>query len=740
MAPPTPPELHSAGLGLAPASGLAKHERDALVESLLAAHLESKQPHDMPLSARVAGATSASKQRKPGSHATPARHARAGGAAQPASAVSKASTNSFLATPQQASAPAPRERAPGQRPARRKTRAELQQEAQARFEAEHTFQPKLRARQRASPPRGSVFDRLAAHAEAQREAKQQAAAIQAKAEEDARRAAARMHGSGTAEDLVDRLYSAEEARQQKLRALRAQVASERKEVCTFAPVRPAAAKSDALAGGAGYVPLHERVGAMQRAKDAAAHAARVEALRGDENLRFAPAICEKSARLAAERAAGDGARSENSSTIAQPVEDRLMAAGAAQAAALRAAQAQKLTADGQRAQPEANAVSRQLLDADTDLAGAGFYTRQRVLARRAAERSSQTKFQLQQASECTFQPKTADPDRVLAQRNPERLLEGPEQRVQRLSQRDARRMAALREALAAEEAAKYSFVPKINKVSAMVGVARTPDQHLAEAAQRRAAQEAAAQQLPEREAKECTFQPRTANPDAVLAQAKHQPWRLAAGLDLPGLSSRVEAWEARRAARRAAAAAAQEYEELADCTFVPATLENGRAGRKAAQPTGPVPVSGLASHMRRSAAAADLQARKKAAEYAAFHVEPAVLMARDDQGVTHAAPFQLATQAPARLERAAVKAAKTKQAVLRSERGVPSNIPRPKSSAAARPPRVPAASAAQQGGQHQSPAFERAVAAAAARAPPMPPADVDALLEELETRARSHAA
>ena len=209
--------------------------------------------------------------------------------------------------------------------------------------------------------------------------------------------------------------------------------------------------------------------------------------------------------------------------------------------------------------------------AEHALGPSGFLARQALeAAAAAAEReAAAAAAAASRAASHPFMPSIGNAPAVLAVTRPSLLTETAAERSARLAG-DAERLRRAREGAATAYYAQFSYVPEIDATSRVLAGRRvhTDDERAANEGGRRARERAAAAVAAEFEASH-PFKPTLVAGDG--GGSGSEGFRLAIVSDPGGVSARVAALQAAHEAKLAAAARKQEYDELAACTFAPAT-------------------------------------------------------------------------------------------------------------------------------------------------------------------------
>ncbi|KAL3139243.1 hypothetical protein ABBQ32_006011 [Trebouxia sp. C0010 RCD-2024] len=410
----------------------------------------------------------------------------------------------------------------------------------------------------------------------------------------------------------DRLYRRKDGRYAQWEKLRLEAEVAALKECTFAPKAVANNRRHL----AGYVPIQDRLGELQRRKSE--RLAQVQlSMEQDPDMTFAPAINDRSMRMAMSkelRQVREDLPFANRLTLRQPPK---LTAGVIEEEA-------RCTFT-----PHINPASEQLLE-DSLQVPANFYERQRFFYEMRQERMQRLQAESED-KQCTFSPETGTAAHVLAASDQPHARETFLDKVERLATLDKQKQDACREATAEHYYAQFSFQPHINARSKRIASA-SPLSELHKNSRARALHAEQARQAEERFRREHTFKPTLYHKGASRGQrhldlppaaygAKENGVHDSASFvlqkqDPEQLVRQIDAHKRDRQARLAQARAAHEYSELLDCTFTPAIT------RKVPQSTGPVVVRGLERYMELQEAAKAKEAAKRAREAEVFILNP----------------------------------------------------------------------------------------------------------------------
>lgn len=356
--------------------------------------------------------------------------------------------------------------------------------------------------------------------------------------------------------------------------------------------------TDLILDMAQYKPIHERVGDVQRARNENLQRMRVEAEVGNPELTFQPRINPDSERLAEQDPAFHHDVTRRMAQQAADAQRRLVE----KQLAWEAEQAAKHSYH-----PEVSSGSRRMLEGTTDT----FFDRQRRTA--DARRRRMQDAVHSDEKECTFQPQVTGADAALSRLRPSRLGETDEERVERLATRDKTRVEQARTAMEEQYYAQFTFKPRINSLSRVLGRAHTVEEHVSNESAKESRQRIQ-RELDRKHEAECTFKPQLRK-SGVEAKA---PLQLSKARDPEDVSRRVEEYIQARAKKLAQSRRELEYKELEGCTFEPDTA------RPAVEaPDGPVVVRGLGRFLEGKQLARKLEEEQREREAKAFLVRGA---------------------------------------------------------------------------------------------------------------------
>ncbi|DBA84161.1 TPA: hypothetical protein ACH3X1_006628 [Trebouxia sp. C0004] len=414
----------------------------------------------------------------------------------------------------------------------------------------------------------------------------------------------------------DRLYRRRDGKYAQWEKLRLEAEAAALRECTFAPKAVANNRRHL----AGYVPIQDRLGDLQRRRSERLAQTQLS-VEEDPNLTFAPAVNDRSMRLAISKELRE-VRED------LPLADRLTSR-----------QPLKLNPGviEEEAQctfsPHINPASEQLLE-DSLQVPANFYERQRFFYEMRQERMQRLQAEAED-KQCTFSPETGTAAHVLAASEQPHARESFLDKVERLATLDKQKQDACREATAQHYYAQFSFQPKINARSKRIASA-SPLSELHKNSRAKALHEEQAREAEERFRRDHTFKPalyhsHKATPSGGRLVLPHSTdgFKENAGQkvipaanfalhkqDPEHLVRRIDAYKRDRQARNAEAKAAHEYFELLDCTFTPAIT------RRVPQANGPVVVRGLERYMELQESAKAKEAAKRAREAEVFILNP----------------------------------------------------------------------------------------------------------------------
>ncbi len=315
-----------------------------------------------------------------------------------------------------------------------------------------------------------------------------------------------------------------------------------------------------------YQPLHKRVRKIQKAKQDKLHQLRMKHISGGESPPTRPPSTHRAA-------AGRLSHPDTAGTRH------------------RAARLQQIRDDEMKEctfKPEVSSVSEQLVR----LRGQNFWDRNDAAVRSELENKAQI-----DPENCTFKPSIGNAHQVLAATRPERLLEQPAQRWQRLSVHDARAAADRKHAMGEAQLNQWAFQPKIDAVSAKIATTSSIEA-LSQPREPSAKQQGWHMAREAWLRKHCTFAPQL-NKHSKKITSNDGVWK-SYSLQATNPDTLLERIASIRASKAAAAQAAQqrqEFAELQECTFAPQTETQTKRGTRQ-----PVVVNGLGKHLQRQQA------------------------------------------------------------------------------------------------------------------------------------------
>ena len=338
-----------------------------------------------------------------------------------------------------------------------------------------------------------------------------------------------------------------------------------------------------------YRPIHERVGDLQRAKNAELQRRRIQQDRVNPDLTFKPEINAESERLVHRR------RLESQDASAFNVTERLVrdAVSGAAKKMKRVEAWQGKEAAEYRFHPTLTEKTQQIIGEMGDYdPSVDFLTRQEMLVEKQKKRADDRR--AQQSKEdvirCKFKPDIGASEQILQQNQPHRLQESQEERIERLSNKDRETIIKKREGISTQYYSQFKHKPEINKISQNLGRAMTVDELFENERNKRIKRLARDQQ--ERDLKEtCPFKPDMSQ-SASVSQSKsmsNMDSRFKVDMrDPDSMMQRIQDYRADRETKLRQTRQALEYEKLRECTFTPEL-----ARRKPQGATGPVVVRGL---------------------------------------------------------------------------------------------------------------------------------------------------
>jgi hypothetical protein len=380
-------------------------------------------------------------------------------------------------------------------------------------------------------------------------------------------------------------------------------------------------------------PIHERIGELQRQKDEKLHHLRMERAR-EENMTFHPQLDEVSVALAKSRRAAE-----------LDVTERLSRSAAAQVGSRHQAKEEARLAQEaeQTFHPSINPISERIVEESAMFVGENrdFLKRQKAYEQR--KREMQLEAQRKAADTSTFEPKIGGVSEMLVTSHPGRANETFLQKLERLSYKDKQHTEEVRRSLQEEYYGQFSFKPKINKISAIIGQGHSHEE-LYRNDKNRKEKERAKAASDEAFKKEFTFRPKLSAASEEIA-SKTRAARLPID-DPEHIIAKIEEHKQQREAKLDEQRKAAELEELKKCTFRP-TLQQ----TKVKQPEGPVLVPGLSRHLEIVAMARQKALDQKKREEEVFGLK----RDKELQPYTIPEPFSLSADPQAHIKKARIK-------------------------------------------------------------------------------------
>jgi len=227
--------------------------------------------------------------------------------------------------------------------------------------------------------------------------------------------------------------------------------------------RPDVSKSVAVLKGdrATERPIHERLGQIQKQKQEYLHRLRIEAELNNPDLTFQPKITGKSAAMAESR-------------IEIPdVTERLLrdAADKPYKRALQAEQYHNVISATCTFKPSINPTSGEDILENNDVYKyqKDMVARQYLMSDIQKEKIERKVAKMIEEEKCTFNPSINKISNFLVEADAERANETPEQRMERLSKKDAVKREIFQEQMQKAYYDQFSFQPEINEISKGIG-------------------------------------------------------------------------------------------------------------------------------------------------------------------------------------------------------------------------------------------------------------------------------
>eukprot|EP00741_Cyanophora_paradoxa_P003255 tig00000691_g3163.t1 len=382
---------------------------------------------------------------------------------------------------------------------------------------------------------------------------------------------------------------------------------------------------------ADYKPLHERVGELQRRRNEKLMKMRVNHSL-DPNCTFRPTLDQMSERIAQVVRGSEDVTTRLTKEAGVFYEKRMR----------RQEEWEKLQAERHPFAPRVNPTSERIALAAEEgrrTSLEAFLERQEAFV----ARKEQKRLEVERATQpqYTFQPDIGPNSELLLQMRPSRAGESLDERLVRLSYKDAKRKEQLRESIAEQHYKQYSFRPEINGVSRSIGPRPSSIQDLVDDPKIKRARQEAVEAAEQAFRRVYTFKPKTLRPRSAPHSRPQSPCgseRRAGPFEPDEYLKRVEREQKAKEAKLEQTRRAMEYDELRVCTFTPEIRRE-----RPASPAGPIVVRGLARHMELRDHARRLAEEKAEREAKAFLVNLPPSAADPARGHTVPQPFKLQT-------------------------------------------------------------------------------------------------
>jgi hypothetical protein len=332
------------------------------------------------------------------------------------------------------------------------------------------------------------------------------------------------NSSDDAKKASERLYSHAAMKAEQQAYLGRQVQQERDSLCTFQPrINPnTKAMYDHMDKryGMQHVPIHERIGELQKYKNKRLHDLRAAIEeQQQEEMPFAPAIDTKSRQMANRQRKSDtmaaaqygGDKSvtydENGDPQEIDVADRLLEE--ARQSKLRKQQlVQRLEREqAERDMPIGPSTGSTMIAQSNAFVGATFAQRQQMYENMLARKDQERQRAECESTSTWFQPNIGKSRDIIAEARPEQVVETANERTERLYRTDNEVREYRRKAKETEVYRDMTFEPTIDPLSKQLGQASTLDE-LVENTKGRDARDAVKRRVQAEAEKECTFMPK----------------------------------------------------------------------------------------------------------------------------------------------------------------------------------------------------------------------------------------
>jgi len=426
----------------------------------------------------------------------------------------------------------------------------------------------------------------------------------------------------TSKDVVERLFEKANVRHALRERKKQRLEEQERNQFTF---RPTLKKSKKYLEHKNYKPIYNRIGELQRTKQAKALRLKCK-VENEEQCTFKPQINKKSKEIAKKLQNQEGRISERlSQTISSNVYRSLR----------RQARQKEEESKECTFKPQINPCSREIAESkDLGIPKEQFLERQEIYKLRALERQLEVIDFTEKKLNCTFKPKIGNAEKVLqkSRRHSTRLqVENQSEFYQRLSHLDSNRKIAKEEIIRKKELEKYPFRPKITQKSKIIGRPTTIEELTSREVKERKVKRLKLQK--HRQFREShPFKPQTTK------GGKSKNVKSSGFDDICSISIMENIEKYRKVKEANLKKKRKEFEKamMQECTFQPATLKSRVKKPKK------VIIRGLDDFLRQRKKAKEKDEQILRREKEVFNVNPDLVKTAQCEGVTIPKPFKLA--------------------------------------------------------------------------------------------------
>ncbi|CDW79342.1 UNKNOWN [Stylonychia lemnae] len=471
----------------------------------------------------------------------------------------------------------------GPQPTVNKTK-QLITEAEKKFQEEHTFKPKVNDYQVPPSKEFSKEERWKKLTEPKTTEIQKRELIKAKIEQEetikqctfqpsitkSNKKSARKHRNKENDDipLPERLMHEADIRKEKREKLKREVEQEQMKDCSFKPQLMAQSNSVVNVNKFGnQVPIHERVGHLQKEKNEKLQKLRMKSEQEQQDLTFHPQVNTKSAKITTVKRMEEESRPKD-------VVERLYQ-DAANKINKQMQQHESYNEQLQKDysfQPHISKTSNYLSE-KSDLFNGNlkdFYERQQAFVQKQTEKREEFRQKYSEEAKCSFKPEINVTSDIIMESDPKRGAETEDERYYRLYKKDHKRQEIVKEMIEKEVYSQYTFKPQINKISKTLAKGSSIDD-LAYNPKGLQKKELLQEQFATQEVNYCTFRPETTKNKKY--DKVNSTYKLSDGESLEQFSMNLKQKLKEKQEKIAKVRKEREYEVQKDCTFKPTILE-----------------------------------------------------------------------------------------------------------------------------------------------------------------------